>query len=102
MVQQKRGKKKRYYKKKNVQPLVIMLNDRRLNPFKYDVREVLSSSKIEPEQANPLLASLVAVASRKSIKDAKDFLDKKKEEGIIEEDVHKAISRLLDRYSKRR
>ena len=102
MVQKRRPKKRYYKKKKNVQPLVIMLNDRRLNPFKYDVREVLASSKIEQEQANPLLATLVAVASRSSIREAKEFLDKKKEEEIIDEDVHKAICKLLDRYSKRR
>ena len=103
MAQQRgRGKKRYYQKKKNAQPLVTMLNDRRVNPFKYDVREVLDSSKIEPEQANALLASLVAIASRNSIKDAKEFLAKKQEEGVIEPEVLTSLTKLLDKYSKRR
>lgn len=79
-----------------------MLSTRRVGPFKYDLKEILEKSSLEPSVQSSFLASLIAKASRTSIKDAKlyakDFVS---EEGLTEEEFSR-ISRLLDRYSKYR
>ncbi len=79
-----------------------MLSNRRIGPFKYDMKEILEKSAMDPSVQNSFLASLIAKASRTSIKDAKiyakDFISA---EGLTEEEYSR-VSRLLDRYSKYR
>lgn len=79
-----------------------MLTTRRVGPFKYDMKEILEKSSMEPSTQSSFLASLIAKATRTSIKDAKmyarDFIG---EEGLSEEEYSR-VSRLLDRYSKYR
>ena len=47
-----------------------MLNTHRINPFKYDVNEILDASSMDPSTASSFLASVIAKASRVSTKDA--------------------------------
>lgn len=79
-----------------------MLSTKRIGPFKYDMKEILQNSAMEESTASSFLASLIAKASRTSIKDAKlyakEFISP---EGLSEEEYSK-VSRLLDRYSKYR
>ncbi len=78
------------------------LSTRRIGPFRYDLREILEKSTLDPSVQSSFLASLIAKASRTSIKDSKiyarEFVN---EEGLTEEDYSRIIS-LLDRYSKYR
>ncbi len=79
-----------------------MLSTRRIGPFRYDLREILEKSTLDPSVQSSFLASLIAKASRTSIKDAKIYAkDFVSEEGLTEEEYSR-ISRLLDRYSKYR
>jgi len=79
-----------------------MLSNRRIGPFKYDIKEILEKSSLDPSIQSSFLASLIAKASRTSIKDAKIYVKEfVSEEGLTDEEYSR-ISRLLDRYSKYR
>ena len=79
-----------------------MLNVKRERSFKYDVREVFENSSVDPEVAKGILASMIAMGSKQSLVAAKDFVKRKCEEGVIDEDVEKQLLKLLDGYSRRR
>lgn len=77
-----------------------MLNTHRINPFKYDMNEILSASSMDPSKASSFLATVIAKASRVSTKDAKEFVKTFLDSGDLTKDEHDKINRLLDRYSK--
>ena len=51
-----------------------MLNLRRINEFKYDIREALDSKQMDPAVKQTLIASVIAKASRQSIVEAKQYV----------------------------
>ncbi|MBO4798266.1 MAG: hypothetical protein J5494_05800 [Candidatus Methanomethylophilaceae archaeon] len=77
-----------------------MLNTRRINPFKYDMNEILGNSSMDPSKASSFLASVIAKSSRVSTKDAKDFVKTFLDSGDLTKEEYDKIIRLLDRYSK--
>ncbi len=77
-----------------------MLNTHRINPFKYDMNQILEASSMDPSKASSFLASVIAKASRVSTKDAKDFIKTFLDSGDLTKDEFEKISKLLDRYSK--
>ena len=77
-----------------------MLNTHKINPFKYDMNEVLGASSMDPAKASAFLASVIAKASRVSTKDAKEFVKTFLDSGDLTKDEFDKINRLLDRYSK--
>lgn len=77
-----------------------MLNTHRINPFKYDMNEILEASAMDPSKASSFLASVIAKASRVSTKDAKDFVKTFLEAGDLTKEEHDKICKLLDRYSR--
>jgi hypothetical protein len=77
-----------------------MLNTHKLAPFKYDMNEILSASRMDPAKASSFLASVIAKASRISTKTAKEFAKTYLDEGDLTKDEYDKICRLLDRYSK--
>lgn len=77
-----------------------MLNTHRINPFKYDMNEVLAESSMDPSKASSFLATVIAKASRVSTKDAKEFVKTYLESGDLTKEEFDKINRLLDRYSK--
>ena len=77
-----------------------MLNTHKINPFKYDMTEVLEASSMDPSKASSFLASVIAKASRVSTKDAKEFVRTFMDSGDLTKDECDKINRLLDRYSK--
>lgn len=79
-----------------------MLNTHKINPFKYDMNEILSASSMDPSKASSFLASVIAKASRVSTRDAKDFAKTFVESGDLSKDEYDRICRLLDKYSKYR
>ena len=77
-----------------------MLNTHKLNPFKYDMNEILSASRMDPAKASSFLASVIAKASRISTKAAKEAVKTFLDEGDLTKEEHDKICKLLDKYSK--
>ena len=77
-----------------------MLNMRRLDDFKYDATEILRSSPVDEHVWFSMLSSIVAKASRSSIKDAQDFIIQKRDEKVLPPETAEALHRLLERYRK--
>jgi hypothetical protein len=84
----------------NEQRLVKKLDLRRTNYFKYDATEVFNSTEIEQKIWNPYLASIVTKASRISIKDAKDYIFKLEDEGLLAKPIASELAQLLDKYKR--
>ena len=77
-----------------------MLNTHKLNPFKYDMNELLASTSMDDAKASAFLASVIAKASRVSTKEAKDFIRGYIDTGDITKEESDKMCKLLDRYSK--
>lgn len=94
------AKKNRPAKTKESTKRQSMLNTHKINPFKYDMNEILDASSMDPSKASSFLASVIAKASRVSTKDAKEFVRTYLDSGDLTKEEFDKISRLLDRYSK--
>ncbi len=79
-----------------------MLNTHRINPFKYDMNQILETSTMDPAKASSFLASVIAKASRVSTRDAKDFIKTFVDAGDITKDEADKFNKLLDKYSRYR
>jgi len=79
-----------------------MLNTHKLSPFKYDMNEILSASRMDPAKASSFLATVIAKASRISTKAAKEFVKTYLDAGDLTKDEYDKICKLLDKYSKYR
>lgn len=79
-----------------------MLNTHRINPFKYDMNQILETSAMDPAKASSFLASVIAKASRVSTRDAKDFVKTYLDAGDLTKDEVDKIGKLLDKYSRYR
>ena len=94
------GKKNKPVRTKESTKKQSMLNTHKLAPFKYDMNEILSASRIDPAKASSFLASVIAKASRISTREAKDFAKTFLEAGDLTKEEYDKICKLLDRYSK--
>ena len=94
------GKPKNYRDRDAPSTRVGMLNQRRLGEFRYDVRELFVDNQMDPELASTFLASVIAKASRQSIREAKDFVREQQVAGIITKEVMDGLIYYLDRYTK--
>lgn len=79
-----------------------MLNLHRINPFRYDMREIMGYSEMDESTTPSFIASVVAKASRVSTKEAKEYIREFEVKGDISKRDADDICRLLDRYSKYR
>ena len=79
-----------------------MLNTHKINPFKYDMNEILSESAMDPSKSSAFLATVIAKASRVSSRDAKDFIRTFLDNGDITKDENDRMCKLLDNYRKYR
>ena len=79
-----------------------MLNTHRIAPFKYDMNELIASTKMEQATASSFLASVIAKASRQSAKEAKDYVRTFVDQGDLTKEESDRMCRLIDRYSKYR
>ena len=106
----KGAKKNKQQRTKESTKRQAMLNTHRINPFKYDMNEILpfkydmneilEASAMDPSKASSFLASVIAKASRVSTKDAKDFVKTFLDSGDLTKDEFDRICKLLDRYSR--
>ena len=95
-----KGRKNKPQRTKESTRRQAMLNTHRINPFKYDMNQILEASSMDPAKASSFLASVIAKASRVSTKDAKDFVKTFLEAGDLTKEEHDKICKLLDRYSR--
>jgi len=96
-----RAKKPSTYRNRDAPSTRVgMLNQRRLGEFRYDVRELFVENQMDPDLATTFLASIIAKASRTTIRDTKDFVRDQQDQDIITKDVADGLCYLLDRYTK--
>lgn len=96
----KAGKPNNYRNRDAPSTRVGMLNMRRLGEFRYDVRELFVDNQMDPDLATTFLASIIAKASRLTIREAKDFVREQEDATIITKEVADGICYYLDRYTK--
>ena len=82
------------------QKLVKKLNLRKLEYFRYEAKEIFLATDLEEKVWNPLLASIVTKASRMSIKDADDYINKLEEDDVLSIETAKSLIYLLERYKR--
>lgn len=97
-----KGKKNKQQRTKESTRRQAMLNTHRINPFKYDMNQILEASSMDPSKASSFLATVIAKASRVSTRDAKDFVRTFLDSGDLTRDEVDRINKLLDKYSRYR
>ena len=70
--------------------------------YKYEMRSLLVEINIMEEYRSNLLASIWAKGERQSTKEAKQYIDEKMSEGVLNEDQHKSLLRVIESYTIRR
>ncbi len=70
--------------------------------YKYEMRGLLVDIEVEEEHRSNLLATIWARGERQTTKEAKEFLEEKLTEGIIDEEQMKSLERIVDVYTIRR
>lgn len=76
-----------------------MLDVRRADHFRFDMRQALAEGKVPEEQVNSIYATVFSKGSRISLDEAKEFVQVKTTEGVITPQVRDRILLLVDRYS---
>ncbi len=79
-----------------------MLSMHKVQPFKYDMNEILNETSMDPAKASAFLATVVAKASRISLKDAKEYIAEVVEAGDLTKEEQTRFNNLLQKYSKYR
>ena len=70
--------------------------------YKYEMRGLLVEIGVSEEFRSNLLATVWARGERQTTKEAKDFLQEKLDEGIIDDDQMKSLEGVVDNYTIRR
>lgn len=70
--------------------------------YKYEMRSLLVEIDILEEYRSNLLASIWAKGERQSTKEAKQYIDEKMNEGILNENQHKSLLKIIESYTIRR
>ena len=70
--------------------------------YKYEMRGLLVDIGVTEEHRSNLLATIWARGERQTTKEAKQFLDEKLSEGVIDEGQLKSLERIVDVYTIRR
>ena len=70
--------------------------------YKYEMRGLLVEIGVSEEFRSNLLATIWARGERQTTKEAKDFLQEKLDEGIIDDDQMKSLQSVVDDYTIRR
>jgi len=70
--------------------------------YKYEMRGLLVEIGVSEEFRSNLLATIWARGERQTSKEAKDFLQEKLDEGIIDDDQMKSLASVVDGYTIRR
>lgn len=73
------------------------LNMRRIDDFKYDLDQLIN--ELDEKNAAQVKGMIYAKATKQSVRDAKNYINEKEEEGIIPSEIAKKLNRLLSRFS---
>ncbi len=76
-----------------------MLNLRRGEYFKVDLREIIHAANLPKGAAPGLAAAIFAKGARQGIAEAKEYIAGKCTEGVIPAELRDRLSALLDEYS---
>ncbi|MGD1061184.1 MAG: hypothetical protein ABR879_06980 [Methanomassiliicoccales archaeon] len=76
-----------------------MLNLRRMEVFRYDVRALLADFKVDEALASTVIANVIAKASRVSVSDAKEYVKEIETRGGYGKEVSQELCQLLDKYT---
>jgi hypothetical protein len=100
IVRKPRGKSRQ----KNYQPAARLkrLDRSKHMEYKYEMRSLLIKLNVVEEYRSNLLASIWAKGERQSTKEAREYIDEKRDEGILDEKQHKSLSKIIDNYTTRR
>ena len=77
-----------------------MLDLKKLNYFRYDAREIFNSTDLDQKVWDPLLASIVTKASRLSINEANEYIDRLEKEETLKKNTAAALINLLNKYKR--
>jgi hypothetical protein len=75
-----------------------MINMHNEKHFRYGLKALFSKYEVDPRVSDPIGGMIFAKGSRNSIEEAKDYVDDKVREGLIDDRVAADIYDLLDRY----
>jgi len=78
------------------------LNRSKHMEYKYEMRSLLVEIDVMEEYRSNLLASIWAKGERQSTKEAKQYIDEKMSEGVINEHQHKSLLKVIESYTIRR
>tara|TARA_B100000683_G_scaffold98300_1_gene97178 strand:- start:958 stop:1176 length:219 start_codon:yes stop_codon:yes gene_type:complete len=70
--------------------------------YKYEMRGLLVEIGVSEEYRSNLLATIWARGERQTAKQAKDFLQEKLDEGVINDDQMESLEGVVDAYTIRR
>jgi hypothetical protein len=95
---------RKFRKKTSYQPAnrARRLDRSRHMEYKYEMRGLLVNIGIAEEHRSNLLAIIWARGERQTTKEAKEFLDEKLSEGIIDEAQKSSLERIVEAYTVRR
>jgi hypothetical protein len=88
-----------WQRRSNAQPRRKMLDVRREQHFRYDMRQAMDEANVPEELRNSIYATVFSKGSRISLDEAKDFVQLKTQEGILTPQVRDRVLMLVDRYS---
>ena len=77
-----------------------MLDMSRMNQFMYYAEQIITETGTRDGTWNTIIASIVAKASRISIRAAQEFIHEKVAAGLLPQKAEEPLLRLLERYSK--
>lgn len=77
-----------------------MLDSGQETRIRYFLENILEDAGMEPETARPIIQALWTKGYRGSTEDAQAFLKEKLEEGVIDDEVRKAMAQIVKKYSR--
>lgn len=77
-----------------------MLNVRREEEFKYDLKRILEISGADEKAIPSFIATLFSKGSRMTIYEANDYAKEKSQEGLFDEEICERILVLITRYRR--
>ena len=77
-----------------------MLNVRREEEFKYDLKRVLQNGGMDEKVIPSFIATLFSKGSRINLYEAQDYVKEKFDEGLFDDVVLDKIQYLLNRYKR--
>lgn len=102
LVRTSNNRLKKTYRNTKTTKKFPMFNVKKETVFRYDMNEILKDSTTDGKYISSFIATTISKGSRQSIQDARDYINEKCEEEIIDRDVEKEILGLLNRSTRYR